>query len=455
MNLTLVKITLIVILIFNFFLFYIVPNTMDIETMSLVIIISLFCLFIFFLKKETHTNLKGQYLKHSNLIIVGLVIVYFQYPIDYILGNVTGENLDIWHDRSIVLKSLVLSSIGFISFMLGYLLYAKRTRIIYQRIIKNEKEQNVVFLEILAIISLLIYFLTVNPLYLIGYYGEEQMGNEATRAILLFKVFVFVIIIQKFRNQVIKEVDFISFKNYIKYLGWPLILSILLYLISVILSGDRGPIIVYGLLLLSGYIFINNRKIKLKAIILFLITGSIFITILGIARNQDRSLSFKEKINIAITQNDDLNIRSISPQTQELAGSIITLHAAVSYMENNEFLYGRFQFQQFVSAIPFSYTFFNDLFTDNSLKYLNSASFITWIIQGEYPTYGNGSSSVADFYLDFGLIGVLLGMLLFGYLMRFAEISFFSNELPRPFLHIFSVVYLCSAIYVSRLVLVR
>jgi hypothetical protein len=452
MNSATLKIIFFLIITFDLLLFRMVPNTMNKEVMSLVVVLSLFCVFLFFTRKETNTHLKGQYLKHSSLIIIGLLIVCFQYPIDFILGNVTEGESFIWQDNSIVLKSLVVSSTALVSFFFGYLCYTNRLNtFFYKKNVESEKVKNIFFLECLVILSLVIYFLTVNPLYLIGFYGEEYMGEDAIRSILLFKVFVFSAMVQKSRNQIIQGVKITTIRNYVNYIGWPLSIAVLGYLISVMFSGDRGPIIEFGLLIIASYIVSNKIKISIKKIIIFLFLGSLFITVLGEARNQDKNLTFTEKISKVMFQKDDLSKKSIIPQTQELASSILTIHAAVSYIEKtNNYLFGRFQFQQFAVSIPFSNTIVNDFFIEKDTKYQSSADFITWIIQGQNPTYGNGSSCISDFYLDFGVLGVMFGMLFFGYLIRYAEIALFSNELPSVFAHIFSIAYLCSAIYISR-----
>ncbi|GGH32322.1 hypothetical protein GCM10011418_45780 [Sphingobacterium alkalisoli] len=142
---------------------------------------------------------------------------------------------------------------------------------------------------------------------------------------------------------------------------------------------------------------------------------------------------------------------SISPQTKELAGSVKTVHMAVSYVpDKHNYLFGRFQLQQILGIIPFGTMFKESLFEDNSYKYIGSAQFITWIDQGDSRFYGLGTSCIADFYMDLGLVGVVLGMFLFGYFIRFCELSFYTYDYLSISAHVFSVVYLAFSIYISR-----
>ncbi len=425
------------------------PLFMDREVMTLLLFIVFISLLFFTLRKEKENALKGQFLKHSTLALLGILIVHFQYYIDFLIGNITSIELFIWVNNSIVVKSMILSTIGLLSFLLGYLVY-KKENIVFSKVNLNNN-YHTKYLTIAAAIALAIYFYTVNPLYLLGYYGAESIGSTATYAILVFEIIVFASIIQKTRNMVLKGHKPSSFFKYIKSLGYPLLILTGLYLLSVLLSGDRGPLITYSLCYFSGYYFVTKIKFSWKKVLLFGFIGASIITILGVVRSQDKSLVFLEKVQMAFREQPFREDVSFLPQTKELAGSVKALHHAVDYVpKNHDFLYGRFQFQQIIVAVPFFSTFTPLIFEDTSTKYAGSASFVTWIFQGDFPTYGNGTSVIADYYLDFGLIGVIVGMFLFGYFMRFAEIKMYVEALPSLFTHVFFVVYLSSAIYIAR-----
>jgi hypothetical protein len=219
----------------------------------------------------------------------------------------------------------------------------------------------------------------------------------------------------------------------------------------VMLSGDRGPLMSYSLCFISGYFFVKKIKLSYKKGILFIFTGAIMISILGMVRNLNKDLSFTEKIQLSLTENENDSRISFLPVTKELATSVRTLHHAVNYVpRNHDFLYGRFQLQHLTVALPFFSIFSPIIYEDTSWKYAGSSSFITWIRQGDFPTSGDGTSCIADFYLDFGMFGVLAGMFGFGYFMRFAEVKMYSANIPNLFVHVFIIVYLTNAIYISR-----
>lgn len=425
------------------------PPYLDIFTIVVLLSLVAFTLILFAIRKESINNLKGQYLKHSNLILIGIVIVHFQYPLDFVLGNISENDWFIWINHSIVVESLCYSTIGLISLLLGYLSFWEKKKSLNNSS-KSERAFSTKVLMWFAGVLLAAYFATVNPLYLAGHYGSEAMGPMATYIILLFKVVVFAVLIQNSRNAIVKGNIPASFLDYARQQNYFLIFLIIIYLLSVMFSGDRGPIITFGIAFVSGYYFVTKRKLSFQNAVILVFVGAFFMTLLGVARNLDKSMSFSDRITESV-QTTKFDNKSILPQTTELAWSIRTLHAVVNYIpEHHAHTWGRFQFQQIMASIPFSWHAISLLFDEIHFRFKGPASFVTWVMQGDSHTYGVGTTCIADFYAEFGLVGVILGMFLLGYLLRFSEIRFYTSEFPALFPHIFSFVYLSNAIYISR-----
>lgn len=83
-------------------------------------------LVIRYISKKECAGLKHQYLKHSNIYLLGHIIMFYQYYIDCILEFVSEDLSQIWVDPSVVCKSISLSNIGLVSFQLGYMLQKKK-----------------------------------------------------------------------------------------------------------------------------------------------------------------------------------------------------------------------------------------------------------------------------------------------------------------------------------------
>lgn len=429
-------------------LYFAAPRGIDPTHITWLIIVLLFLTIPFIFTKEKKEELRGQILKHSNLVLLGYVIVHFQAYIDYAAGNISATNNFIWVDHSVVAKGFSLSLIGIACFFLGYLLCSRNPSI--DKSHTSENAYSTKALKFLAILLLFTYLYTINPLYILGGYGAIEMGAAAKYASLGFNSVIFAIFIQEHRNLHIKKERLSGFFSLIKSPGLFVLTLVTIYLATVVLSGDRGPLISYSLLYLSGYLAFTKRKIHWAPVVLMIFVISSTVNILGIARSYGSDTSFTEKIVAAINKEDD-GEGSISPATKELAASVNTLHHALNYIpSHHDFLFGRFQIQQLLYAIPFSGSLTGWIFNDNSSKYLGVSEFITWIAQGDNPTYGNGSSVVADFYIAFGALGVGIGMLAFGWLMRIAELKMYSDNLPSVFWHAFWVVYFCNSIYIAR-----
>jgi hypothetical protein len=226
------------------------------------------------------------------------------------------------------------------------------------------------------------------------------------------------------------------------------------YLISVIVSGDRGPLIFFSIAIIGSYTFVTRNKLNLIKIIVILFIGSSLITLLGQIRAIRTSQSFTEKIT-EIFKDDGTESRfeniSFLPASQELASSVRCLHHSVSYVPSvSNFFYGRLQFQQITSIIPFFSNINNLIFLDNNSKNFSSADYITWINQGDFPTSGDGTTLISDFYLDFGMYGVLICMFIVGLIMRYSELLMYKAGYPSVFSHIFFITYLATSIYIGR-----
>lgn len=415
-------------------------------------IIIVFISTIIFLISNNSVYFKKQYFRHSLFILIGVLIVHFQYYVDLLIGNLAISDFNIWVNNKVINKAILLSSIGVISFFLGYISLNKMPE--GPTKIDKLSFHGTMVLNFCGLAFLILYFYLANPLYFLGNYGIIDVGTEAAYVIVLFEIFLSAAIIQNTRNilTVKKKYDPSPFE-YLKYQGFLLNTMLGIYLISVLVSGDRGPILFFFLMYAGNYLFLTKRRIRPSYLFLGIFLGSSFITYLGDLRTISGEFSFFTKMNLLL--NDKVENRfgaqTIIPQTQNLASSIRSLNFAVNYVpSNHDFLFGRFQFQQIMSLIPYSSNFYSFFFKENSKKYRSSADFITWIDQGDFPFSGNGTTVIADYYCDFGLIGVLFGLFIVGYTAKYSEHIMFSSKNVSLFKHTFSIVILASSFYLSR-----
>ena len=165
-------------------------------------------------------------------------------------------------------------------------------------------------------------------------------------------------------------------------------------------------------------------------------------------RMKNAQMLYTEKAKILSKFESD-NI--FMPQTVELAYSIRCLnHAIYSISSIDNHFFGYFQIRQIVSSIPGAGGIFLKIFGENNKKYDGSSGYITYLIQGEYPKYGDGTTVTADLYLDFGILGVIVGCLLFGVFLSKYEPYLFNGRINSILFWIILLLYLSSALSLGR-----
>lgn len=401
------------------------------------------------IRKESIENLKGQYIKISILFILSHSIVHFQIYIDYLLGNLKEDNWFIWQSPATVSKSIIISTSALVAYLLCYSLLKKlKAKSFSESKIKviNSKPINIA-----ATILLALYYLSVDKSYLFGGYNNHAPGTVAIYFALLFEACISAILIIQCRNARLKNLDFNGFFRYLTYIKTPFIL-LSIYLFGVVISGDRGPIIYNSLAVILGYIFTTQKKPSTKNIIILIVFASFFITILGLARGYKEETSFTKKIELAITEHSESSYypQSISPFTKELAISGRSVNIAV---QSESRFYGMFMLQDLMLIFPTVKGFFIKLF-DIPRMYTSSPQFLTNYSLGNYATWGIGSSSVADTYLDFGFVGVIIVFGMFGLLTRYLELSFYSNSMPTLIVMSATFSIFCFSVYIGRSTLI-
>ena len=135
----------------------------------------------------------------------------------------------------------------------------------------------------------------------------------------------------------------------------------------------------------------------------------------------------------------------------ELAKSIRTLnHSIYNVPDNYNFSYGYFQLRNLISVVPGASGMLLKLVHDGNPMYNGSSNFVTYLIQGNNPSYGDGSSILVDFYLDFGIVGVFIGMFCFGIFVKKNEYKIHNGFQKPTFTWIAIMIYFSLSIYINR-----
>lgn len=432
--------------IFLIILFYL-PVENYIKPYYIIVLITNSIIFLNYISILRSRKNKNQLFIHSLIFLISFIIVHFQFIFEYIISNIDIEEKYIFVDAKYAFKSFVLSSIGLVSFVLGYSLY--KEHITTKKNTTPHYEYNLTLLKYIIITILFTFIYYLDPQYIKGYYGQVNAGSIAIYLSSFFEIFIFCYLTLHYTN--LRNKKSITLYNYIKSNGLTINFSIIIYLIITLLSGDRGCLIYLTIAYFSVYIFINNKVINLKYMIMFIIASSIFMNILRDIRNLDKDLSLEDKITKSVTTKKEEGKYLIS-NTTELASSIRSLHYAVKDKNENGITLDKvcFQFHYILLSIPGLFGVYSSYY--NIPNHFNSSpDYITWLEQGSYVTYGVGTTCIADIYLDFGLFGTIITFTIFGLLLKHLETYSYNKEKKISIIvTITSLVMISMSVYLGR-----
>ena len=200
--------------------------------------------------------------------------------------------------------------------------------------------------------------------------------------------------------------------------GWKIAVILGVHGIIWSLLGNRSGV-VYPLSVLFVCLSEIARPLRFLHIVVLALIALLFLDFVGLGRSsQGRTFtSMLDQYAEFVSREEQAPILTT---LEEQAASAQTLYAA-SAVVPDVFPYGlgRRKLYEIIGIIPFvNYIAQRFGFNPMSVPYFNSAYFLTYVIyQGNFST-GAGSTICADFYVDFGLIGVVAGLLLVGYITR-------------------------------------
>lgn len=449
---------LIAFLLFLSVLFYIVNDFNSAVNYTLLkglFILLIFISLCFFFITWRYSFFRGQYLRFSYIFLIGFFIVNFQRYFDLIFGYIDSSDTFVFVSPTTINKGFITSMLGCFSFYLGYVYltpkHSKLSRNSYTFIRNSFVLRKLV--AALFSISVVLFIILNGETYLYGVYSQEYLESrsgtfsaysEVLLRSLMISYFVAVILDEKFCTSN-SLVSFIRNNNVLFNF------SLFVYLSFVFVFGDRGPLITAFLMYFFTYLIKSRNKISVFTVLLLFITSLFLLNVIKSYRGMDKNIAFSNRLveAIGVSQNE---VSSVSPSTVELANSVRCMHQVLTTVPSvDPFFYGSFQIRDILATIPFSGRF-TSLFLNNDFKFQSSANYITFISQGRFYTYGEGTSLLADLYLSFGIWGIIVGMCLFGMFIKKCEYEIFdiANPALNPLYAIFTLVLIGSIIYISR-----
>lgn len=406
-------------------------------------IVAVFSIALFFISKESNLSIKQVSLRPAHLFILAYFIVFYQRPIDYVLGYVDGWRyigLDCY-----MLKCLKISTIGLLSFLIGYMLCSKKhyiTKVQHQStyVVSTKFYSFITSILLFAIIAF------VPRTVLRGGYGQELLSSAGTFNYLSSwcSTFIIAFLIQfSINKKNLHQLTGCSISRYIKSIGTWQIVNTLGYAFLVLNVGDRGPLIVVCIAYYFCYAIVSKRRLSKISIAVILLTGMLGSSYLGLTKQYRGNNTFLDRIN-SIKENGGFALEeSICGPTFELSGSYNCLAFSLEMLDKQQdYSYGAIQVASILQTIPF---------INRIIPLPQSSSYqISHFVQGPILTYGTGTSCVADLYLDGGILLVIIGLFLWGLFLRFFEVSLFEQKNVSLFLYCIAFFFLSHVIYIPR-----
>ncbi len=448
----LIKIMLLVFFITVGAMYFIAPPLPDHSFLTVILSIMVISVLAFlYLQKLSYGHVK--WVSPAVLFLLGFVIVHFQMFFYLLFGLELRSHLFdfVWASASVINKSAALSCTGMLAFMQGYLFTRVKPGSSGPKdsplIRFYSKKNNSVFLIILAWMAYLALFLYD------GDYrgGSYPLTNNVSRFIsMLFNTFLVASIVVRLLPLNSRE-SVVNLPTYLSTLGAPVLVLTVWHMLFSLYVGDRGPVIAYGIFA-GGLFFFKYKNVKLYQFIVLILFGATFLTLIGKARRADQEKGVLSYLPVVAKDNSLSNrFESSVPleQTVELALSVRCVnHVLDAVPKKYDYHLGFFQLKQILSVVPGGSSLFL-MVTEKDEIHDGSSMFVSYLIQGRNIKYGDGTTVIADIYLDFGFAGVVIMLLLFGLFIRKGENALL-NGTGSLFLWLAILLYFAYGVYTGR-----
>ncbi|MBO5613536.1 MAG: oligosaccharide repeat unit polymerase [Prevotella sp.] len=438
------RISLYIILIISFIFSVFVDTSFYDEVSEMILFCIAGMVFVSFLfYKDTNEIISRIYFRPIHLFLFAYAVVSFQIPLDMLLGypvdDFTIGNLNITP------KAVRVALWGLIAFIAGYII-KKNDGVIAHTNKHTNKYASITIFKILSSLMVILMLVFIPTSLLFGGYATSALAESgfsylSSWSIVFFSSFFIQYTINAKIENKGKEWNI---KDLVKDIGWWQNINLVLYILIILNIGDRGPMILLMMAYYLVYLTVTGICPSKRTLIIGIMAGVIFFSFLGYTKKFRDNNTIFERISMTVESNPYEEVEeSILPSTLELAGSYMCLAYSIEDMQiSKNYGYGKYQITYILSCIPFVASFLN--------LPKPTSTYITHLIQGDLPSYGNGTSITADFYLDGGVLGVVLGMFIFGYFFRRFEMVLFSKEDTSLLLYCIAFYFSIHCIYIPR-----
>lgn len=412
-------------------LFYIVPDELSEYVLW-------FCLSIFYVvflasiknPIEMVSGIKTYVKIEVFFLLFFYILFYFPYQ-QYLFGHEdlkTNSFVNQTFNNGIN-KSIILSTIGLISFYVGIKRKRKNRATAVGRdegmVGKQfDKKFNAIVL-ILTVFIIILYSATgLTSMLVQSYIGANSglIAKDATGDGIYFltshfsnlAIAVAIVYYYKYR-----EINAVVVSLFIVSLTWAVILLVI---------GDRNSFFIIAVIAVASYYTFIKSISRIK-IVIFIIFALFVYQVIEVSRQStDRSLD--SIVNaIASTKVESAEDSSFSITT-------ITSRAAVEMVPSKiNYFWGKFKIIGIAGIVPYS----RKLFVAPTDDFVTSSDVLSYAVLGDSRTWSVGSNIISDIYLDFGVVGVIVLMYFLGVFAAYLQFKVLTNNKSTLWLTVYVI----------------
>ena len=438
---TIIIVLLIAMIIANIFRFISEYNTpMSYGSIWLSIGMATLSIIMYLLRTEKFQWMKRNSLDPIFITCVSVYIVHFFEYISLMIGNQDTIPYFYMFDKTMVNSSVIVSSTALISIVLGALCMQKN---VYMH--KDVKEGVDIGrkIEFLQFILLVLFFIAADKRYFYGGYGSVDLATNAFLLQQLIQACLFAIIANKLILLNCNKIsDFFKSFSYLFYVTNGI------YLLLVILSGDRGPIIYMITPYLFSYFIIRKKRFSYAKFAIAGFVAIILMNFLGAVRSLGEGVIDSKKVEEGMNRTQErLDGGVFFGSFGELSRSLNAYNILYQASENENVgkVNGIGLIDQSIGIVPGLRFFIYPYLGINAKEF--GTAYISTKLLGE--DHGMGTTCVGDVYYNVGFIGTIILFVIFGYGVRWLHLKLYSRQTHFFFL-ILGIGYVSYAVYIGR-----
>lgn len=386
-------------------LVYAAPNTYDYGFCVLILVLFLLNVIYYFVSNRT---VSGNVANFDFFFIFSYGMTNFIYPVFYKPNNPNYTVFELPFNDNVISKSTAIAYLGFTFFALGISKYKKD-----KKVKKNLKKEslpsfkiNNLFIRSIFIVALLAFigYVATGGLTVIQkVYSGGDGGNLAEVGVYSYFNNVFVIC-----ANLLAIFVFLIKDKMTKIMAFAFIIICGLIMLT---TGSRTLILGLGLILIVSYgTFV--RSITMPVMMLFILIGSFFMTVIQAARTQEfssRSWSSEASKNVEIESPFDI--------FNDLIINNRNLYVLVDFADEHQHVFFLSAISDLTSPIPGLFRYVSE--SMNVPKELISGGDLpTFIELGPNSDWGLGTNLVGETYVGFSYFGVCIILYLWGLAVR-------------------------------------